>query len=288
MLVRIDEAIADGSIAGVPALRAAFEAGRRAHAAPRGPGRRRRRARQPAPPAGADRPRPRGRRRAHRRPRVHRRARHAARRGPGGRVRDRGDRRPSWARSCGRYWAMDRDRRWDRTKRAYDALVHGIGEPCASGRQAVAAAYEAGVTDEFIEPAVIGAARGEPHPLGRRGDLLELPARPRAPAHAGPERPGLRRLRPRPRPGDPGPDHDDPLQGRVHAPGAVRGPGRARGPRRVRLARRAPAAARGRDREVRARHLLLQRRPRGAVRGRAAGAGAVPAARARPTTWRPR
>ncbi len=37
----------------------------------------------------------------------------------------------------GRYWAMDRDRRWDRTKRAYDALVHGVGEPRTSGRQAV-------------------------------------------------------------------------------------------------------------------------------------------------------
>lgn len=56
----------------------------------------------------------------------------------------------------GRYWAMDRDRRWDRTKRAYDALVHGVGEPRTSGREAVDRSYASGVTDEFIEPAVIG------------------------------------------------------------------------------------------------------------------------------------
>ncbi len=56
----------------------------------------------------------------------------------------------------GRYWAMDRDRRWPRTKRAYDALVHGVGEPRESGRQAVDASYAAGVTDEFLEPAVVG------------------------------------------------------------------------------------------------------------------------------------
>jgi 2,3-bisphosphoglycerate-independent phosphoglycerate mutase len=58
----------------------------------------------------------------------------------------------------GRYWAMDRDRRWPRTKRAYDALVHGVGAQRASGREAVAASYDAGVTDEFIEPAVVGPA----------------------------------------------------------------------------------------------------------------------------------
>ena len=57
---------------------------------------------------------------------------------------------------CGRYWAMDRDRRWDRTRRAYDAMVRGYGERRASAREAVRASYDLGVTDEFIEPAVIG------------------------------------------------------------------------------------------------------------------------------------
>ena len=57
---------------------------------------------------------------------------------------------------CGRYYGMDRDRRWDRTKRAYDAMVHGIGEQRASGHEAIQLSYDLGVSDEFIEPAVIG------------------------------------------------------------------------------------------------------------------------------------
>ncbi len=56
----------------------------------------------------------------------------------------------------GRYWAMDRDHRWDRTRRAYDALVHGRGEAALNASDAVRRSYEAGVTDEFIEPWVIG------------------------------------------------------------------------------------------------------------------------------------
>ncbi len=58
---------------------------------------------------------------------------------------------------CGRYWAMDRDRRWDRTRRAYDAMVHGFGERRAGAAEAVKASYDLGVGDEFIEPAVIGS-----------------------------------------------------------------------------------------------------------------------------------
>jgi len=57
----------------------------------------------------------------------------------------------------GRYWAMDRDRRWDRTQRAYDLIVHGQApQHAASGPDAVAAAYERGETDEFIEPTLVG------------------------------------------------------------------------------------------------------------------------------------
>jgi len=57
----------------------------------------------------------------------------------------------------GRYFAMDRDRRWDRVQKAYDLLVHGHGEfSAASGAEAVAAAYERGETDEFISPCVVG------------------------------------------------------------------------------------------------------------------------------------
>lgn len=57
----------------------------------------------------------------------------------------------------GRYWAMDRDRRWERTQRAYDMLVHGRAPHRAdSGERAVEDAYRRGETDEFIEPTLVG------------------------------------------------------------------------------------------------------------------------------------
>jgi 2,3-bisphosphoglycerate-independent phosphoglycerate mutase len=58
----------------------------------------------------------------------------------------------------GRYYAMDRDKRWDRTKLAYDALVHGKGDApdASSGVEAVRAAYDRDETDEFIKPTVVG------------------------------------------------------------------------------------------------------------------------------------
>jgi 2,3-bisphosphoglycerate-independent phosphoglycerate mutase len=56
---------------------------------------------------------------------------------------------------CGRIYAMDRDRRWERTERYYRAVVDGIGAEFETASAAVAASYRAGVTDEFVEPAVI-------------------------------------------------------------------------------------------------------------------------------------
>jgi 2,3-bisphosphoglycerate-independent phosphoglycerate mutase len=58
----------------------------------------------------------------------------------------------------GRYFAMDRDRRWDRVKLAYDAIVHGRGDApdAASGVEAVRAAYERDETDEFVKATVVG------------------------------------------------------------------------------------------------------------------------------------
>ncbi|HYZ17726.1 MAG TPA: 2,3-bisphosphoglycerate-independent phosphoglycerate mutase, partial [Candidatus Acidoferrum sp.] len=57
----------------------------------------------------------------------------------------------------GRYYAMDRDKRWDRTKLAWDAIVHGQAEFTAdSGEAAVRAAYDRDETDEFIKPTVVG------------------------------------------------------------------------------------------------------------------------------------
>jgi 2,3-bisphosphoglycerate-independent phosphoglycerate mutase len=55
----------------------------------------------------------------------------------------------------GRYYAMDRDRRWERTERAFAAMVTGEGEHADDPVAAVAASYDRGVTDEFIEPIVL-------------------------------------------------------------------------------------------------------------------------------------
>lgn len=57
---------------------------------------------------------------------------------------------------CGRYTAMDRDQRWDRTQRAWDCLTAGVGEKTATAAEAVVAATARGETDEFIAPTVVG------------------------------------------------------------------------------------------------------------------------------------
>jgi len=60
----------------------------------------------------------------------------------------------------GRYYAMDRDTRWERTKLAYDAIVHARGLSAASAVEAVEGAYERDETDEFVKPTVIGGYDG--------------------------------------------------------------------------------------------------------------------------------
>lgn len=60
----------------------------------------------------------------------------------------------------GRYFAMDRDNRWERVEQAWRAMVLGEGQPFADARDAIAAAYAQGVTDEFIKPAVIAGYAG--------------------------------------------------------------------------------------------------------------------------------
>lgn len=55
----------------------------------------------------------------------------------------------------GRYFAMDRDKRWERVKLAYDALVKGEGEKATDAIQAIENSYNSGITDEFIKPTVI-------------------------------------------------------------------------------------------------------------------------------------
>ncbi len=63
---------------------------------------------------------------------------------------------------CGRYYAMDRDQRWERVKLSYDAMVNGVGEKSTDAAASIQASYDKGVTDEFIEPIVMTDADGEP------------------------------------------------------------------------------------------------------------------------------
>ncbi len=62
----------------------------------------------------------------------------------------------------GRYYAMDRDKRWERIKLAYDALVNGVGEKATDAIEAVENSYTKNVTDEFIKPTVIIAEDQQP------------------------------------------------------------------------------------------------------------------------------
>jgi len=72
----------------------------------------------------------------------------------------------------GRYYAMDRDKRWDRVKVAYDALVHGTGTLTNDLNRDISMAYENGVTDEFLKPLIVSGADGQPLSLIRDGDAV--------------------------------------------------------------------------------------------------------------------
>jgi 2,3-bisphosphoglycerate-independent phosphoglycerate mutase len=72
----------------------------------------------------------------------------------------------------GRYYAMDRDKRWERTKRAYDLLVHAEGERATDPVQAIKNSYERGVTDEFVEPIVVVAEAGQSVATIQDGDAV--------------------------------------------------------------------------------------------------------------------
>jgi 2,3-bisphosphoglycerate-independent phosphoglycerate mutase len=71
----------------------------------------------------------------------------------------------------GRYYAMDRDNRWERIKKAYDVMVNGKGQAYSSASEAIAASYANGVTDEFIEPVVI-TKDGQPMAKIQNGDVV--------------------------------------------------------------------------------------------------------------------
>lgn len=75
----------------------------------------------------------------------------------------------------GRYYAMDRDNRWERVKLAYDALVKGVGSSqCMIGNEleAIQQSYNEGVTDEFIKPIVVAQADGSPVATIQEGDVV--------------------------------------------------------------------------------------------------------------------
>lgn len=71
----------------------------------------------------------------------------------------------------GRYFAMDRDNRWGRIKKAYDLMVHRKGASFASAQEAVRSSYNSAITDEFIEPSVI-ATSGERSGAIVEGDIV--------------------------------------------------------------------------------------------------------------------
>jgi len=72
----------------------------------------------------------------------------------------------------GRYYAMDRDKRWERVKESYDLLVHGTGTTSTDMIQAVQDSYDAGVTDEFIKGIVHVDANGKPVAKIEEGDVV--------------------------------------------------------------------------------------------------------------------
>ena len=164
----------------------------------------------------------------------------------------------------GRYYAMDRDKRWERVKVAYDALVSGIGERSSDMVEAVQKSYDEGVTDEFIKPFVRIDENGQPVGMIRPNDVVvffnyrndrakeltivltqeDMPAE------------GMHTM-------------PDPLRRQVHGSAhPFRQGERARHHRRVGFEAGSQTAAYRRDREIRPRDVLPERRPRGGVRGR--------------------
>jgi 2,3-bisphosphoglycerate-independent phosphoglycerate mutase len=67
---------------------------------------------------------------------------------------------------------MDRDKRWERTKQAYDAMVAGVGRAAPSAQAAIQRSYDEDVTDEFIKPAVVTVGDGLPVATIREGDSI--------------------------------------------------------------------------------------------------------------------
>jgi 2,3-bisphosphoglycerate-independent phosphoglycerate mutase len=72
----------------------------------------------------------------------------------------------------GRFYAMDRDKRWERIKEAYDLIVNGTGKPTTNILDALQESYNNGVTDEFIKPIVVTDKQGNPIGKVKEGDVI--------------------------------------------------------------------------------------------------------------------
>ncbi len=82
------------------------------------------------------------------------------------------DKNTKLATVIGRYYAMDRDKRWERVKLAYDVMVNGIGKEAKDVEKAFQESYDDGVTDEFIKPLVFTDNQGEPLAKIQEGDVV--------------------------------------------------------------------------------------------------------------------
>ncbi|MEO6851133.1 MAG: 2,3-bisphosphoglycerate-independent phosphoglycerate mutase, partial [Mucilaginibacter sp.] len=76
------------------------------------------------------------------------------------------------ASAIGRYYAMDRDNRWERVKKAYDLMVNGTGKPSQDILASIKESYAAGITDEFIDPIVMTDEKGEPVAVIKNDDVV--------------------------------------------------------------------------------------------------------------------
>lgn len=72
----------------------------------------------------------------------------------------------------GRFYSMDRDKRWERVKEGYDLIVSGTGAPTINITQAMQESYNAGITDEFMKPIVVVDNNGKPVGLVKEGDVI--------------------------------------------------------------------------------------------------------------------
>ncbi|MFN5422156.1 MAG: 2,3-bisphosphoglycerate-independent phosphoglycerate mutase [bacterium] len=72
----------------------------------------------------------------------------------------------------GRYYAMDRDKRWERVKLAYDGMVHGVGEHAKDAVEAIKQSYENNITDEFIKPIILVDNNDQPLATIAEGDAV--------------------------------------------------------------------------------------------------------------------